>query len=135
MSEIKSNIAYIYQPHFNTQKARVSIANQRGDDYNFVVITCSPMFNGVYRYPISKIPSFGRIYNGKLPCYEVPISDLDFVCSLENIKGEERKSAVVEQQTKWFKSEVRNRDYIYEEIPEWMLPESKSKLSKFAKKS
>ena len=115
------NIAYIYQPHFMTNKFRVSVNNQRGKEFNYIVVTCSPEFNGVWKYPAENIIEYKIWMNRKTPCYCVPIEDCTFVQKLEEIKKDELKKAAISQQEAWFKNEVKNTEHKYVNRPKWML--------------
>ena len=117
------NVAYIYQPHFKTSMFRVAINKQQSEDTNYIVVTCSPQYNGVWKYDGSLHKTCGRWANGKTTCYEIPISKCVFVKSLDEIQQVERRKEVIRQQKEWLESEVRNRNYSYKETPDWMLDE------------
>ena len=62
--------------------------------------------------------------NGKKTCYCVPISECEKVDSLDALDPKEDEAIIKkikEQQNKWWKSEVKNRNYTYKNKPEWML--------------
>ena len=117
------NLAYIYQPHFKTDCFRVAIKDQQGPDYNYVVVTCSPQYNGIYKYPMKNIKDkhYTVWYNNKTPCICVPIKDCEKVKELTEITNNDILKKVKRQQQMWYKSEVENRDYQYVNKPEWML--------------
>ena len=115
---------FIYQPHFKTNMFRVSVNEQQGEEWNFVVVTCSPGWNGVWKYPVKNTANYKIWMNGKLKCYCVPTSDCVKIKNLNELTEEKQKwvvDAIKKQQDKWFKSEVRNRNYSYKNKPEWML--------------
>lgn len=119
------NIAYIYQPHFKTSMFRVAVNKQQSKDTNYIVVTCSPQYNGVWKYSGDIHKTCGKWINGKTTCYEIPISSCTFVKSLNEIIPTDKRQMVIHQQKEWLKSEVRNRNYSYSEIPDWMMDEIK----------
>ena len=123
------NVAYIFQPHFNTSMFRVSANSQQSSETNYIVVTCSPQYNGVWKYS-GAIHSFcGRWMNNNTVCYEIPISSCIFVKSLEEIVDKAKRKKVVKQQKDWFTKNVRNRNYTYSEIPKWFLKESRDSIN------
>lgn len=116
-----NNTSYIYQPHFKTKCFRVACTEQTGPEYNFIVVTCSPQYNGVWFYPSYKRFNYEVWHNKTCPCYCVPIKDCTFIKSLNNLTNPNVIKMVKKMQTKWFKSDVLNRDYNYKNKPEWML--------------
>lgn len=115
------NIGFIYEPHFKTKMFRVAKVCQMGKDFNYVVVTCSPMYNGLYKYDSSKRDNFKTWINGKLECYEIPISECTFVMNLDDIEKPDVKAEIIKQQKKWFNKQVKNRTYDYKNKPSWML--------------
>ena len=120
-------IAYIYQPHYKTQVFRVAVNKQQHPDTNFIVVTCSEQYNGVWKYDSKLHETCSRWVNNNTTCYEIPISECTFVRSLNELRNSEVIDKVIEQQTKWFKNEVKNRNYEYKEIPEWILCKNRLK--------
>ena len=123
------NIAYIYQPHFKTSMFRVAVNKQQSKDTNYIVVTCSPQYNGVWKYSGDIHYSCDRWINGKTACYEIPISSCTFVKSLNEIVPIDKRRMVINQQKEWLKNEVKNRNYSYSEIPDWMMKEIKDELN------
>ena len=115
------NVAFIYQPHFKTNCFKVAIDKSQGVTNNFIIVTCSPSYNGVYKYPSEKRFSYEIWKNGKKSCYCVPIIDCEFVQKLETLKNEDIIKEVKKQQKSWLKQEVTNREYKYNKKPEWAL--------------
>lgn len=115
------NVAYIYQPHFKTSMFRVAVNRQQGDDTNYIVVTCSPQYNGLWKYDGKLHKTCGKWVNGKTVCYEIPIAECTFVKGLNEIQQPSHIQAVVKQQEEWFNNKVRNREYTYAEKPPWML--------------
>lgn len=114
-------MAFIFQPHFNSKCFRVSKTSQKGSLYNYVVVTCSPEYNGIWKYEAKKISGFSSWQNGGVSCYCVPISEYTFLQPLESIKTPEIISKIKKQQHKWVNNTVTNRDYKYAETPDWIL--------------
>ena len=117
----KMNTCYIYQPHFNTNCFRVAKREQQGREDNYVVVCCSPKFNGVYRWNPLNAEKYSSWKNGSLDCYCVPVKDCIYIKSLENLTNPDVIKHVKKLQKKWFENEVRNRNYEYTKRPEWMI--------------
>ena len=115
------NVAYIYQPHFKSNCFRSATKDQQGKKYNYVVVTCSPTYNGVWKYDSNKSSSFSVWTNGNTPCYCVPISECEFVKSLKDISNVDTLNKVIAQQKQWYNNYIKNRDYNYVEKPDWVL--------------
>ena len=79
------NVAFIYQPHFKTGCFRVAMHDQKGKNNNYVIVTCSPMYNGVWRYSPDNISKYSHWKNGNIDCICVPIKDCVQVKNLEDI--------------------------------------------------
>ena len=118
-----NNVAFIYQPHYKTHAFRVAVMDQRGKEENFVVVTCSQEYNGVWKYKSELQKNFDRWNNGKVQCFVVPISDCTFVKHLHEVKDGAIRYNIIKQQKEWIDNNVRNRDYTYSSIPEWVLEE------------
>lgn len=114
MKNTYKDIAFIWQVHNLSSMARVGVTNQRGEVYNYVVICCMPSKNGVYSWKASNKDKYGLIMNNKKPCYCVPIEDLQFVCSLEDMP-ETLKKFVKKSQQEWLKYVERDKK------PDWFL--------------
>ncbi len=63
---------------------RVSCSDQKGDTTNYIIICCSPAYNGVYKYDAKRIGEYQIIPNGKRNCFVVPFKDLLFHSTLED---------------------------------------------------
>lgn len=116
-----SNTCYIYQPHFKTESFRVACKNQRGSVYNYVIVTCSPQYNGVWQYNAVNCRKYPTWTNNSVDCYCVPIKDCTFVKSLDKLENPQVIKEVKKQQKKWYSSTVTNRAYEYVKKPQWML--------------
>ena len=102
-----NNTAYIYQPHFMTSAFRVACKEQASDEVNYIVVTCSPSYNGVWKWDAKNKPLVETWYNGKLPCYCVPIKMCTKIKTLEEITNPNVKSIVEAQQSQWKNKEVK----------------------------
>lgn len=118
--------AYIYQPHFMTSMFRVAVNKQQSKDKNRIVVTCSPQYNGVWEYDASIHKTCGKWVNGKTVCYEIPIECCNRVATLDDIVKPENRKEVIKQQKAWLNNAVKNRDYSYAEVPDWMVREIKN---------
>ena len=116
-----SNIAYIYQPHFKTQSFRSATKDQQGKIYNYIVVTCSPTYNGVWKYDSNKTALFDIWHNGNIPCYCVPMCECEFIKSLNEITNKNILNKVIKQQKQWYNNNIKNRNYNYVEKPDWLL--------------
>ena len=101
------NVAYIYQPHFMTQKFRVACKEQMGQEVNYIVVTCSPAYNGVWKWYAKDKDSIEKWNNGKLPCYCVPIKICEKIKTLDQLTNPEVIAIVESQQLKWKNKEVK----------------------------
>lgn len=119
------NVAYIYQPHFKTSMFRVAVNKQQSKETNYIVVTCSPQYNGLWKYNGDLHESCSRWINGKTTCYEIPISKCTFVKSLDEIVQPQHRKEVIKQQQSWLQNQVKNRDYMYSELPDWVVKELK----------
>lgn len=110
------NVALIFQPHFKTNCFRVAIDKQLGDNYNYVIVTCCPTYNGVYKYPRKNAKDYEVWKNKSIECYCVPIKDCVMVQELTDIKNESLIKEIRRQQKKW----LSINEYVKGK-PEWML--------------
>lgn len=116
-----TNIAYIYQPHFKTSKFRVACKSQQGEQFNYIVVTCSPEFNGIYKYGANNVKNYEIWNNNHTSCLCVPINDCVKLKSLEEVTNTEVIAKIKQQQSDWYTNNVCNRDYSYANKPDWML--------------
>lgn len=115
------NVAYIYQPHFKSKCFRVATKDQQGKKYNYIIVTCSPTYNGVWKYRVPRMLYFNIWKNGNIPCYCVPIADCEFVKPLNEITNTNILNKVIKQQKQWYNNNIKNRNYNYVEKPDWLL--------------
>lgn len=104
-----NNTAYIYQPHFMTSVFRVACKEQMADDVNYIVVTCSPSYNGVWKWDARNKPFIEKWTNGRLPCYCVPIKMCTKIKTLEELTNPVVLKIVAEQQRQWKNKEVVNQ--------------------------
>lgn len=115
------NVGFIFQPHFKSRCFRVALQDQRGKDNNYIVVTCSPKYNGVWKYPPQNVIKYDTWQNGNIKCVCIPISDCIKVRTLQEIVDPVMKKKIKEQQSLWYEGQIKNRNYNYVERPEWML--------------
>ena len=115
------NVAFIYQPHFKTECFRVAMHDQKGRNNNYIIVTCSPMYNGVWRYSPDNISKYKHWQNGNVDCICVPIKDCIQVKNLEDVTDPTMCDIIKKQQNDWYKSKVKNRNYQYANKPQWIL--------------
>jgi len=127
-----NNISFTYGPKGKNPdtdewdyKYLVPAIKEQQGVWNYIVVTCSPQFNGVYRWNHMDKSKCKAWMNGKLPCYYVPIDictfkrfdelDMDLPVNQKIIEE------VKKQQAKWFKGEVKGKDAYKKKKPDWML--------------
>ena len=116
-----NNISFTYQPNFNTRTLRPLVSEQKGNKWNFVVVTCSETYNGVYKYPASKTKEFDTWGSGRNKRYIVPISDCEKIKELNQITNKETLTIIKEQQSLWLNGELPWCKEKFDEKPDWML--------------
>lgn len=107
------NVAVIMQPHYKTRCFRVSTNNQisRGE-YNYIVVTSTTMWNGMYKYP-SKNTAFYKIWSNKgRPCYCVPMDDCVKIKELDDITDGVLLEEIEKQQKK-YETMKKNGDFLH----------------------
>lgn len=114
------NIAFIYTQHNLTRCFRVA-KNHAMSEINYIIVTCSPTYNGVYRYSRDILKDCESWNNKKLQCWCIPIDKCVKVQEIKDIKREDIRKKIIKQQKEWFNSQVENRDYEYKNKPEWMI--------------
>lgn len=104
-----NNISYIYQPHFMTNAFRVSCKEQQSDSVNYIVVTSSPTYNGVWKWEAKDKETLDIWMNGRLPCYCVPINICHKVKDLSELTNPSIIQVVEEMQRKWKEKEVKKK--------------------------
>ena len=131
-----NNVAFIYGPkeknpytgEWDYKYLVPAVKDQKGV-WNYVVVTCTPSMNGVYSW--NHMQNMGNHkwkmwMNGKTPCYYIPKDECKFR-RFEDLNPDHPLTKVIiegtkKQQEKWYKNEVKNRDYEYKKgKPDWML--------------
>ena len=133
---MSNNISFIYGPkrkdpftgEWNDKYLVPAVKDQQGV-WNFIVVTCTPSMNGVYRW--NKMQNMGNHKwktwkNGRTVCYYIPKDECTFkrFDELDMSKPVNQKliEEVKKQQGEWLKNEVKNRNYEYKKgKPDWML--------------
>ena len=116
------NIGVIYMVHNKTDIARVACSDQMGKKINYVIICCGWM-NGIYSWDATKKSGYEIWYNGKLPCYCIPIKDLQLVKRFEDIKDDSPYFKLIDSmQMAWWQGEIRNgKAHKTDRYPEYFL--------------
>lgn len=109
-----NNIAYIFQPHYNTGMFRVAKRDQFGKHFNYIVVTCSPSYNGVWKYSVKNLKDYKIWSNDGLICYCVPIDDCEKIMTLDEVDNPTVIKNIKLQQKKWCKLNNSERE-------DWML--------------
>lgn len=102
------NIAYIFQPHFKTMKLRPSCSEQRGTDFNYVVVTCSPSYNGIWKWDATKKEKYETWNNNNRLCYCVPLSECVKVKELDEITNPEILNGIAYTRKLW--EDLKNKN-------------------------
>lgn len=116
---MRHNTAYIYQPKFKEEEFWVACHLQEHPDHNFIIVTCSEHYNGVYMW--KKGDEIGMMSNGKMSCYRVPICKCQYIKSLKELTAEDVIKKVIKYQKAWCKGQVKNNNYIYKTKPDWAI--------------
>lgn len=114
-------MAFIYQPHFQSKCFRVAINDQQGTKHNYITVTCSPQYNGIWKYPACNILQYPHWKNGNVECVCVPIKDCVMLQPLNTIQNMDIRHKVQKQQNQWYKNQIKNRDYTYAKKPDWFI--------------
>ena len=80
-----------------------------GKNVNYVVVCCSPEYNGVWKWHPERKSQYSIWNNNGQRCYCVPVSECEFVQTLESIKTPEIIKEIKKNQ-KAFCGEKRKRE-------------------------
>ena len=115
------NVSYIWMPKFISPFGDKEtylvpgVKEQQGTEWNYIVVCCSPSYNGLYRCPASEYKNFKTWENNLKKCYYVPISKCEFVKPLEDIEMEVVRNRVHKIQSNWYKKSGRTK------VPKWFI--------------
>lgn len=123
------NICYTYGPKmkdpytgkWETNYFVPALQNKKGKKTNYIVITCSPKFNGVWEWDAANLSNYDTWANGRMICLYVPICDCRKIKELAEVTNEEYKAEIIKQQKQWYNKQVKNQNYEYKNKPDWML--------------
>lgn len=116
-----SNVAYVWQPKWLDSQGNSyvcftpAVRNQHGVEWNYIIITNSPSYNGIWKWPAEDKNKVNIWRNGRLECYYVPQHLCEPVKKLEDITNWEVRKKIAEQQQKWFEYAKPKK------VPEWFL--------------
>jgi len=115
------NVSYIWAPKFispyndNEVYLVPAVEDQQGKENNYIVVCCSPSYNGLYKCPVKLYKDFDTWMNKKKKCYYIPISKCEYVKPLKEIEMSTVINKIKKNQRNWMKFQKRKK------IPEWFL--------------
>ena len=110
-----NNIAIIWQPHFITECFRVDKKKQMGKKTNYIVVCCSPSYNGVWKYDVDPDKTYEQVKNKSVICRCVPIDECEHIGGFEVITDKDLIKVIKNEQKKWFETNGKTKK------PDWML--------------
>lgn len=116
-----NNISYIWVPKwvspFGDDEVYLvpGVKEQQGKNINYIIVCCSPSYNGVYKCNTEYYKDFATWKNNKKNCYYVPLSKCEFVKTLNDISNSEVIKQIKKVQQAW-KSYNKPK-----KIPDWFL--------------
>lgn len=115
-----NNISYIWEPHYMSGCVRVDVNKQQSDDWNFVIVCCSPLYNGSYRWKGTDRDKWETVKNGKITCYCIPLTQLEKSPKSLHELPDIYKPMIKQTQEDWFNfGKRKNR-------PDWFLDKEES---------
>ena len=115
------NVAYTWTPKFvspfGDKKVYLvpSVRDQQGVDWNYIFVTCSPTYNGVYKYPAQNVKKYTKWKNGKLDCLYVPLDDCTRIQLLDELTVPAVIDKVAKTQDAWLKRAQPKK------LPSWLI--------------
>jgi hypothetical protein len=110
-----NNIAIIWQPKFITDEFIVDKRKLSGDEVNYIIVCCSPSYNGVWKFVRNKYKQYETYTNKSVICECIPIEECIFLGGLEGIKNKTIIKEIRNEQKKFLKMQGR------EDKPDWLL--------------
>ena len=110
-----SNISYIWVPKYvspfgdNEVYLTPGANEQKGSEYNYIVVCCSPSFNGVYKCKSENYKNYSTWINNKKKCYYVPINDCELFKKLDEIKNTDTLKTIKKVQSDYKKFKERKK--------------------------
>lgn len=101
------NLAVVWKPHYQTNKCRVAMRNQRSEKTNYVIICCDESLNGLYKWDATKKEEYTKILNKKTLCCCVPMEDLKFIKKLNEM--DERYQTLIKSEIKKYKRHEKKK--------------------------
>lgn len=121
LNERRNNVAYTWTPKwvspFGDKKVYFvpRIENQKGKEWNYIVICCSPSYNGLWKWPAKEAKNLRKWNNNGRMCYYVPLDICEFVKPISEIQMTDVKQEALKTQENWY-------DYTKpQRWPTWML--------------
>lgn len=115
------NVSYIWAPKFISPFGDdeiylvPAVSDQQGKENNYIVVCCSPSYNGLYKCPAAEYKNFETWTNNKRKCYYVPISKCEYVKPLEDIQMTPVREKIRKIQLTWQKNKNRKN------TPDWFI--------------
>lgn len=110
-----NNVAYLWTPHFNSGCFRVDINKQKGKNVNYIIVCCSPSYNGVWKWRPEDSKYFAKWANNGIQCWCVPIEYCEKVQELNEITTPEIIKEIKKNQKAYIKK------YREKENQKWIL--------------
>lgn len=103
-----TNVAYTWQPKFVSPFGDKEVYlvprvnDQKGDDYNYIVVCCSPSYNGLYKWPSKEAKNLKKFNNHGKWCYYVPFKICEFVKPLSEVQTKSNQEKIEQVQEAWY---------------------------------
>lgn len=78
------------------------IKDQKGQEWNYIVVCCSPSYNGLWKWPSKEAKHLMKWNNHGTMCYYVPVDICEFVKPIEDIQMLDVKKKAIETQRNWY---------------------------------
>ena len=109
-----NNVAIIWQPHFLTDCFRVDIKKQQGKEKNYIIVCCSPSYNGIWVHENTD-KQYDLVKNKSLICKCIPTNDCIYIGGFEKIKDKDLIKEIKNEQKKWLKATGKQKK------PDWFI--------------
>ena len=80
-----------------------------GKETNYIIVCCSPSYNGVWKYNVNPEKKYDIYKNKSLICQCVPTSDCEYIGGFEIIKDKDLLKEVKNEQKKWIKASGKTK--------------------------
>ena len=100
---MRNDLAIVWLPHFMTGCFRVAVNKQQGKESNYIIICCSPEYNGIWKWKTEDKKHFTKWTNNGTVCYCIPMEYCEKIQELEDIKNPELRREVRKNQENFCK--------------------------------